>query len=313
MLHNTLVITFSEPYADRLAAVYPYEIVKQITDPGAIRYAELPHQPGEVLPYIRVNEGRSGRPLVFIPGFVEGVLAKAPFAADLASRGFDVVLPDQNRAVILKNSSDIRKGGAYSQAMNYLAVLEAENLRGGIDFAAHSYGCLILGKMAEIKPEAFDDSVAVLLAPAGLSHESRAELSTRFNMMLGSELSSKKDFPDENGEMSKAGNGHFQANVARAVRETVDLAKQQVDHINLLRLTAGRLAVVSYAEDQLYPQDVLYPRMQEVVRAGGSWSVPVAFRETDGVLRLDTGATHNDEQFNPSRVGAAVAQILRAA
>lgn len=313
-------ILFSESYANRLLEAYPSEVVNQLTDPEAIRSADLPHQDGETIEYVRLNAGE-GRPIVYVPGFTEGIVAKAPFAADMASRGFDITLPDQNRKAVLKDAVTGRRGAAYSQAKNYLSVMhDAELTEGGVDFVAHSYGALILNKMMAVEPESFEDSRVVMLAPAGFSNENPVGLGYRFAKMLLSERTSEKTFPDTDGEMFAAGSGHLKANVPRALYETLDLTKQTVDYEQILDATgrtegfAGRLAVVSYVQDKLYSQEALGPIMQKVVAAGGSWSVPVSLgygRHSAEGVDIE-GATHNDEQFNPSRVAGAVEQLLRA-
>jgi len=310
------MVHFSEAYAERLLEDYPQEIVAQITDPEAVRYAELPHQDGEAIPYLRV-EGKgeyqeTGRRILYVPGFTEGIIAKAPFAAELANRGFDVTLPDQNRISMLRDAAN-KRDATTSQARNYLAVMDAEGMHSGVDFLPHSYGALILSRMAELEPERFTDSRVVMAAPAGLSREHPLGLTLRFGHSIYKEnAGSYKDYEDLSGEMLKACVGHSLANFPRTLFEVKDLMRDKVDYQLLLKLTSGRLAVMSYAQDPLFSHKVLQPIMQEIVAAGGTWSIPIRFGEPGQTVNVIDGATHNDEQFNPSRVGAAVAQILAA-
>src|SRR5690349_19536763 len=88
----------SENYQGLLLEHYPAQIVAGIADNW--KYADLQSPAGQSIPYVRLNEGAS-RPILYVPGFTEGIEAKAPFAADLASRGYDVLLPGQNRKKIM--------------------------------------------------------------------------------------------------------------------------------------------------------------------------------------------------------------------
>lgn len=276
------------------------------------RYAELPDSPGEQLPYIRLNEGASEKPVLYIPGFTEGIVSKAPFAAELAGLGNDVIMPDQNRKKILKDAAN-KKDATYSQAMNYLAVIEAEGLE-NVDIVTHSYGSLIFDKMQEIAADQgksyFDDANVVMLAPAGFSKEKIRTIGKRFMAVAKSEgKGNPKDFPDT-PEMLKAGIKNFTANIPRAVGEVRHLAKNQVDYKRLLESGIANLAVVSYAEDRLYSDKVIESTVNQATQAGASWVVPISQKERFDPDSAKPHATHNDEQFNPYRVAATVDEIL---
>ncbi len=278
------------------------------------RYAEIPDSSGEQLPYVRLNEGAGEKPVLYIPGFTEGIVSKAPFAAELAGLGNDVIMPDQNRKKILKDSTN-KKDATYSQAMNYLAVIEAEGIE-NVDIVTHSYGSLIFDKMQEIAADQgktyFDDANVIMLAPAGFSKEKIRTIGKRFLAVAKSEgKDNPKDFPDS-PEMLKAGVKNFTANIPRTLREVRHLAKNQVDYKRLLKSKIASLAIVSYAEDKLYSDKVLESTVNKVTQAGASWEIPI--KQKNG-QRFDPSsakphATHNDEQFNPYRVAATVNEIL---
>lgn len=302
-------VNFSEAYTEELGSRYSQEIIDGLND---IRYAPVPGQTDERLAYVRLEQGKGQKPVIYIPGFTEGIIAKAPFAADLASRGFDVILPDQNRKGILKNPKTGKRDATYTQAMNYLAVLETERIEQA-DVITHSYGSLILDTMSELVEERgmhlFKDSKVIMLAPGGYNVESYGSLAGRFLKSLTTEpKKGSKDFPDQ-PEMMKAGVGNFKANISRTALEARDLRKRKVDYPRLLgKIGVGNLAVLSYAGDDLLPEDKLYSGMEEAVAGGVPWAVPIG-ENYDGKQPLD--ATHNDEQKNPSRVAAAVAQLLK--
>lgn len=300
----------SDAYRDRLFAHYDPTLVDQLLD---WRHVGLPEDPGQAIAYARVNRGGSERPVVYIPGFTEGIIAKAPFAADLAGRDYDVILPDQNRHGILVNDSAGSKDATYSQAMNMLSVLDAEGIEEA-DFVTHSYGSLVLDEMARqaqvMGRRHFAGSKMILLAPAGFNEqESLPRLAGRFGRSFIAESRTTKDFPDD-GDMFKEGLRNAFANPSRTAREVLELSRRLVDYKYLASL--GQVAVVSYAEDRLYPYSVIEKRMVSAIKSGVSWSSPVSCAIDGRPHRSGRDASHNDEQFNPGRVAGAVAALLAA-
>jgi hypothetical protein len=221
-------------------------------------------------------------------------------------------LPDQHHKGILTNPETGKKDATYNQAVNYLAVLEAEGIENA-DFVTHSYGSLILDAMFKIAEEhelpLFKGSKIVMLAPGGYDDENYAQLAKRFVKTMATEpKKGSKNFPDQ-PEMMKAGVKAFTANIPRTYRESRELVKRNVDYPHLLgKIGVGNLTVLSYAGDDLYPEKTLYPGMEKAVTNGVSWAMPIG-ENYNGSEPLD--ATHNDEQKNPSRVAAAVAQLLK--
>ncbi len=303
--------TFSTTYQKTLQEIYDPWISDEM-QPDNWRYANIPSQPDEKIAYIRLNEGASERPVIYIPGFTEGIISKAPFAADLAQRGFDVILPDQNRKGITKDPLKVEQTSTYSQALNYLAVIEAEKLA-YVDVVTHSYGSLIIDSMVRIadrnEQHLFDGSRIIMLAPGGFNEDTLSGLALRFGKSFKSEgKKHPRSFPDQ-PEMLAAGVRNFKTNIPRSVGEVGALLKRKVDYPYLLN-RLGSLTVLSYAEDKLYSEEILYPGMVQAVDQGVSWAIPITLHgEYDG---RKPDATHNDEQFNPSRVAASVAEILKA-
>jgi pimeloyl-ACP methyl ester carboxylesterase len=265
---------------------------------------------------VRVNEGAS-TPVLFVPGFGEGIINKAPFAAALASRGFDVILPGQNRTGILRDAANKRQP-TMSQARNYEAILRAEKLDGvTVNLVSHSYGSLVLEalvkRMMNNSPDYFKDSQAIMLAPAGVGQESSIfELGKRWLRMLKSEMDkSTQDFPDIEGETGKASAKTLAANVPRMFGEVGDMLKKRVDFSELCR-AVGEVTILSYKDDRIFPESFMASGAATAVNAGATWATPISLAvQPDGSIRGGEGATHDDEQFNPSRVAGAVAQILR--
>lgn len=163
-------------YHDQLARDYGLEIADTLDSDW--QTAPLPRQPGEVIQYVRLNDGISqtaSRPVLFVYGFTAGIVANAPFGAALAARGFDMILPDQNRVGILKNPNG-KRDATYNQAINVAAIIEAEGLeQTGLDVVTHSYGSLIFSKLLKHAKQSgwdcFEDSKVAMLAPAGIKHD----------------------------------------------------------------------------------------------------------------------------------------------
>lgn len=301
----------SPEYETSLRANYSDEIVKSLTYDW--QFALLPEQPGEVMPYVRLNEGAGAKPLIYIPGFTEGIVAKAPFAAELATLGHDVILPDQNRKKLLKDDATGKKSATYNQAVNFLAVLKAESAE-AVDVVTHSYGSLIFDAMVELAErenlDLFKKANVIMLAPAGFSHETMPKLVKR---LLASMQSEGKKYPKEINadDMLKAGVKTVMANVPRALREGGDLKQRSVGYHQLLDGRVASLNLLSYATDKLYPEALIQDQVTQAVEAGASWAVPISQRNVVDGAGSKPHATHNDEQFNPYRAAASVDQILR--
>ena len=300
-----------------------------------------PDEVSQEIPYIRLLNDGAGRPVLYVPGFTEGIVAKSGFAATLAAHGHDVTLPDQNRKGILKDALD-KRSATYTQAVNIMSVLGAEGILKSnqpVDVVTHSYGSLIFEEMHKIATRrgygVFDDSEVIMLAPAGMNGKEHVfSLGYRFLRMMQAEAKVHKDFDDERGEMFAAGQGHALANLPCAIREGFELAKRRVGLSYLLRSKIGGLTIMSYANDNLFPDTLAEGRLAPYLsRTDGDpsdaklqWLIPVSMQEIPTVeqsgkaqirpgkeLRLGTDASHNDEQFNPSRVAGSVSQVLRLA
>ena len=303
---------FSSKYEDHLRTIYPDEIINQIID--APKIIPLREQPYEMIPFIRINEGAS-KPVMFIPGFGEGILNKAPFAAELAMQGYDVILPGQNRRGIIKDNG---RQATASQARNYAAILAAEGLsETGINFVAHSYGGLVfeslVQRITKTSPDYFKDSTAILAASAGIIPEkSYISLGKRWLKYMNSEKDqSTQDFPDKTGETAKASTRTLFKNVGRTIAEIKALRHEQIDFETLAQ-RVGHVVIMSYAEDAMFPEELMEERASAAVLAGALWVRPVSLDlTTDGKIRNGQDAVHDDEQLNPSRVAGSISQILK--
>jgi hypothetical protein len=247
----------SQNYQAQLADAYGDEFVAEVTH---WKSAEIPEQPGQEIPYTRINQHEQSVPMLYVPGFGETIVNKASFAGELAKKDVDVILPGQNR----HGKGLSREDATEIQAANYLAVLEAEKLtHTKVNVAAHSFGSLVFDKMAQIARErgwtCFDDATVFLLAPAGLyEDDSLGKLARRQLKMVKSEgPDTPKDFPDLHGETAKASQKTLLANPARTVREVGRLIHGRVDIEGLVgnketRGLIGKLVILGYAEDELY-------------------------------------------------------------
>lgn len=316
-LHET-DLSLSPAYQEQMLSLYSAETVRTIAEDW--QHADLAHQPGEKILYVRLGaETATGpRPVLYVPGYTEGIVAKAPFAAELAEKGFDVILPGQNRKKILRDSLS-KKNATHSQAMNYLAVITAEGLDDQtVDVVTHSYGSLIFQAMQRVAHDrgqsTFQGAKLVELAPAGTNaDESLLRLGARFARHMISESRTQKDFPDPKNEMMKAGTKNMLANFPRTVRETLHLARTRLDYNELALSGLASITVLGYAEDKLFPHRILASTIEKAWEDNltVSYATPISLQSVDGKPRGGKDASHNDEQFNPLRVAGAVAQILR--
>ncbi len=326
MLHADSLSLHHEPkpsqeYIDRLLGAYPdldLGVVRELTDEP--RLAPLLEQPGQFIPYKRFNENiGSGNTLMFLPGFGESILAKLPFAFEMANQGYDVILPGQNRKGLMHDDNKAPLA-TDSQARNYEAVLANEGLlESPVDFAAHSYGALIFdGLVARIvsrRPDYFKHSTAFLLSPAGVAPEhSEINRGVRWLAMMKSETHRDGQvFPDIGNEVKLASLRNLARNPARSKAEDSDMLKKRLDFPVLCKYV-GNVVIVPYLNDSMFPVEFLEPFIMEAIQAGATAIYPVPWLiMRDKSVLTDHDATHNDEGLNPSRVAGAIDQYLRQA
>lgn len=280
----------------------------------AVKNAPIPERPNSTISYSRLaRQDATGNPILYVPGFTEGIVAKAPFGLAMAEHGHDIIIPDQNR-----DAKPERKDATEEQATNYLAIIEAEGLQhSSVNIVAHSYGALIFAKMAQLAKQrgwsCFDEARVALVAPSGqYEDENLVKLGARFARMLISEVGSDKAFPDETGLQMKAGQGIIKSNPVRAAQEVRSLNREMVSYEGLSQLV-GKIGIFGYRDDKLYGHKQLQDGAQKAMEFGGSYAVPINYEldENGEAVRINSApATHNDEQFNPSRVAGAVSQFF---
>ncbi len=272
--------------------------------------------PGQTVPYVRLNEGAS-RPVLYTPGFGESVVNKVSFAAALAGEGFDVILPGQNRSR-MRSAHGVNAAIA-TQTRNNLTVLRHAGAEDGVDMVSHSFGALVVPetvRLLEAESDGMSDAAVALLAPAGVGAEtSYANIGWRWLKFIKSEWGpDDKAFPDTTGEAGKASVRALVANPRTTLAEVRSLRHEHVDFADLCN-RVGRVAVVPYAEDEMYPQAFVEPGLASAFSDGPanlSAFSPVSFGpDGAGGLRRLPGAVHDDEQFNPQRVVPPLARFLR--
>ncbi|HKR81975.1 MAG TPA: alpha/beta hydrolase [Candidatus Saccharimonadales bacterium] len=306
----------------------PLELARQAQE---IHYAPSTNQSDETIPYVRVGDAAGNRPVLYVPGFTAGIMAKLPVAVGMAKRkGVEVILPGQNRKEILKDGLSGKEDATYSQAVNMLDVLGDAGLGNRtVDVMTHSYGSLIFEKMVQIADRrglrCFQDSHVVMTAPAGLNNrENPFALGLRFAKGFRSEGPMHKDilkdgFDALGDEMFRAGQANVRANVPRALREAWELARRRLDIAALRRSGIGSLAILSFAQDDLFPARIAERTMAQAFAdqpgienlAPIVWATPVSLQGKPGEpIRGGRDAGHNDDQFNPARVAGAVYQLM---
>jgi hypothetical protein len=308
---------FNGSYQELLLEKYPEQVVGQITSEPFMAPSDA--QQAIEIPYViadSTKEPDSDPTIFYIPGFGEGIVNKASFAAELAVKGASVVLPGQNRKGILRNAEG-ELDAAYTQAQNYLSVMRHVS-RSGRQISCmlpHSYGSPVFDAMAEIEPDLFNDIDVVMLAPSGfIDEETYPRMGRRWIGMLKSESDKKRpmEFPDPRNVTGAASVKELVRNPRRTLHEIRDLKRKRVNFAGLVG-KVGSLTVMTYAEDAMFPEEEMERTLSEAVQHGVGWTTPVSPQGVlDGFFSY-TGeaATHDDEQFNPSRVTDAVLQLIK--
>lgn len=285
-------------------------LVKQLED---VKHAPIASQAEREMDYVRLaRNDAEGAPILYVPGFTEGIIAKAPFGLAMAERGADIIIPDQNR-----DAKPSAKDSAKQQAWNYLAVIKAEGLEHTpVNIVAHSYGAMIFAQMAELAHSfgwtCFDEARVALIAPAGQNaDENYVKLGARFAKMLISEQGDKKEIPDFTGLQLKAGQANIKANVGSTVNEVRQMNKEVIDYGALSPLV-GKIGIFGFRDDKLFRHKEIEGGAERAMEHGASYAVPIEIIEgADGQLMVNPDlATHNDEHFNPTRVANALTQFF---
>lgn len=264
------------PHAAREASEMPLHSEKTDTDYVVVRARDV-H--GEVV---------SDAPTVmYIPGFGEGIDNKVSFAGELAARGFNVVLPEQNR------EQKVRGRSLFSKAVDFLVTkekrqqrrsrlgataLQAEIFQDVIDSASsreeinpvsavvtHSYGSLIANEMVGQNRKAFKDKDMIMLAPAGAIEGVRyPTMIARWVKMLISESDKKRraDIPDHKGH---TGQSSIKRLFKRPSRTFAEVGALRHDKVNFTEIAQDvmSLHVVPYANDKMYPGEKMVDMIEE--------------------------------------------------
>lgn len=315
-LHET-DLNLSDEYIDELQVRYGLHAAQDISTNW--QHADLSsHYFGGKILFSKMGAATATheRPVMYVPGFTEGIVAKAPFGADLAALGYEVVIPGQHRKKILRDAAN-KKDATHTQAINYLEVIDQSGFEDGeFDLVTHSYGSLIFQAMQKISRlegrDRFKNARVAMLAPAGVNqNEGLFKLGGRFAHNLHSDMKSEREFPDPSNEMLMAGVKNSIANIPRTVREVWHLVNKNIDFEELATSGISKAIVFGYAEDKLFPHRVLESGMSIALQHGVEYATPIAPRLRNDEQRSGKYAEHNDEQSNPRRVALAVDDFLQ--
>ncbi len=314
--------SFPASYKDQLFQNYAHAIASQITDNWS--YAPAPGQPNEKIPYVVVEPAESDaeRKLLYVPGFGEGIVNKASTAAEAATQGMAMILPGQNRKGILRDPGTGKRSGIYTQAANTLAVLEAATEADEpVDVVTHSFGLPVLASMVQAAPNRFKESHVFALAAAGsIDGDKLPSLAKRWFAYAKSQSNQERpmEFPDTKNVTGSTSVRVLASNPIRTALEIKDISGPCLPYTQLAR-AVGSLTAFSYAEDRMYPSDLVAPLIAKTMkeldtsseRVDFAWATPVSIdRVLSGEMTYaGEGATHDDEQFNPSRVISAIRQL----
>lgn len=319
-----LEIHFSAEYQAHLRHDYGDGIGDSLQ---AWRPAPIAEQAGQSIGYVRLNDGQGAentKPIVFVNGFLAGIVANAPFGADMASRGYDFILPDASRGGLLANANGF-PDATYTQAAAIAAILEKEELTSTpLDVVTHSMGSLVFQDLLGIAEgrgwTCFSNAAVAMLAAAGVKQpESLPRFVIRWLKLFraGGKLEKFADsYWRHEKEMFAAGQANLKANWRRALRDGYETATGELRVDRLLSQGVGRLALVTFAEDVLYSGDVLEESLQRIILTRDDDRItaftPFSLKSHEAGIRGGKGADHSDQQFNPRRVGAAVTRFLAA-
>lgn len=280
--------------------------------------------------YVRLNPENNSEnetAVFYVPGFTEGVIAKAPLGISLAEAGRSVIMPEQNRKGTLRGH-DGKKNATYTQAIHALSIIEQEGLTDStVDFVTHSYGSIVLDEMVREAERrgwsCFNGSKVAMLAPAGLRKEKQLSYTKRFLQDILSTGSSEKEIEDY---AFKYGVKNLLRNPVRSIREVFEMRRTKLDIAQMKRLGGlASVGVLSHAEDKIFPSSVSETvsfddtvagsSIAEYINQGAidSWSVPVDMAAVEDGRFTYGGehAEHNDEQFFPRRSARAIIDLLK--
>ncbi|MBW3569426.1 hypothetical protein KY385_04825, partial [Candidatus Parcubacteria bacterium] len=199
-----------------------------------------------------------------------------------------------------------------AQAYNYLAVIKDARKNGEtIHFAPHSMASLVMAKMIHLEPELFKDSHIFMLAPAGtIEDETFGSLAKDWFGMIKSESNKNRpvEFPDPRGVTAIASFKSLARNPLRSVREVRSMINERINYQEIID-KVGELIVVSYVQDEMFPEARLAPMLE---KAGVRWVSPCDLRGMlNGRINFGgEGSTHDYEQFSPSVVAGCLIKLL---
>lgn len=256
--------------------------------------------------------------IFYVNGWSEGPLNKLPFAAELAQQGAQVVLPDVVRQGYLHDHMN-PKDPIDTQASDMIDIVRHEADGERVTLVAHSMGALVADRMVALDPERFADTTVIMLAPAGTAPEERfRSLGKRWlAFMREDSRDTLQQFPDPTDVKVKASQARIKSDLPRAYRELLRLKSHYINYHRLAERVA-RVAIMPYAADPLYPQRLLEPTIGRLLTVNPpenlSAITPVSFtlrdRETHQPL-IGKGASHADEEVNPTRVASTIIDYLR--
>jgi len=320
---------FTPGYIDELERQYEPKITRQITDAANWKQVETPGNPDSAINYVDVRpvEPLEGvAPIYLQPGFGGGVINKASTIAELASRGYRVVSRNQdrtNRRAFMKENG---LSAIQLQALDALAVMEDSGvIHEKPTVIAQSLGALMLDAAEKMRlPGSHSDEVSpfaessffMIAAAGGNKDETASDLTRRWLRFLWSQRNSDgQDFPDVGGLTGKASLKVLTANPRLTIREALgELPYTMLDPTTPERV--GQYVLMSFGQNEMYPNEKHYKHAEELVRHGATWSMPYDStvrkgqngepEQARGIIR----AVHDDDQYNPSRVVGAIQKHL---
>lgn len=310
--------SLSNEYRAKLSADFGAPVAQAI-DAGA-QAASI--QSGAEISYVRLGETNENRPpVMIINGFSAGIVANGAFAAALAHEGHDVILTGQYDGTVVPLHH--RDGARRSHASAALAVLEQEQLSDKpVNFVTHSYGSLVFEALSKLAADrghgCIQGSRVAMLAPAGVKRDEASwSFLPRYVALLRAGNSIEKrpeSYWQFEKEMLGAGVSHVKAHPWRSLQEGREAMRRKIDFPEVFNRGIGAIALIPFAEDRLYGQDILDRSISTLLsdRLSAFSAYSLEWDEAKGRFFGLTGSDHSDQQFNPKRVATAVAQFLRS-
>lgn len=306
---------FSPEFRGRLEQEYGPDIATQLDD---WHQTPLLHAPTEHINYVTLGAelpDTNKRHVLYIGGHLAGIVAGSAFGGEMAKRGFNVTIPDQQRGEMATRY--IFPNPTYTQALNVAAAIEHAGMsQEGIDFITHSYGSLILNVLRGIAEQRdwkiFRDAHIAMLSPAGVRREETVwAFLQRYKTFrqAGKPVTAPDSWYTHLKEINEAGGVFDLTNPRRAKWEGLHIVSKRVNFKKLFASGVADIGVFLHADDRLYPPEIFTNTIERNKLSNLTFTV-VRGEVPEGEDAPRYEVSHSDQQIHPKNDAAAVTRFL---